>query len=151
MSYSLAYTQAIAVMTSIGAQNTLRKIDWVSAASLAETLSMPKPTVVSIVTRLIVSGLLESREGRNGGVRLARNAGTISLLDVFEAIERKRPLFNTELPANPDRKQIVEARWRVIESFQNAEARMKEALAEVRLDSLFGCPTIRKETIRHGH
>lgn len=144
MSYSLAYTQAIAVMTSIGAQNNLRKIDWVSAASLAETLSIPKPTVVSIATRLIASGLLESREGKNGGVRLAREAGTISLLDVFEAIERKRPLFSTELPANPDRREIVEARWRVIKSFQNAEARMKEALAEVRLDSLFALPTIKK-------
>ena len=144
MSYSLSYTQAIAVMTSIGAQNKLRKIDWVSAAALAETLSIPKPTVVSIVTRLIASGLLESREGKNGGVRLAREAGTISLLDVFEAIERKRPLFSTELPANPDRREIVEARWRVIKSFQNAEAKMKEALAEVRLDSLFACPTVTK-------
>lgn len=144
MSYSLAYTQAIAVMTSIGAQNKLRKIDWVSAASLAETLSIPKPTVVSIMTRLIASGLLDSREGKNGGVRLAKDAGTISLLDVFEAIERKRPLFCTELPANPDRKEIVEARWRVIKSFQNAEAKMKEALAEVKLDSLFGCPTVTK-------
>ncbi len=142
MGYSLAYTKAIAVMTSIGAQNKLRKIDWVSAAALAETLSMPKPTVVSIVTRLIASGLLESREGKNGGVRLAKDAGTISLLDIFEAIERKRPLFNTELPANPSRKEIVEARWRVIKSFQKAEAKMKQALAEVRLDSLFGCPTI---------
>lgn len=144
MSYSLAYTQAIAIMTSIGAQNKLRKIDWVSAASLAETLSIPKPTVVNIVTRLIASGLLESREGKNGGVRLAKDAGTVSLLDVFEAIERKRPLFSTELPANPDRKEIVEARWRVIKSFQNAEAKMKEALAEVRLDSLFGCPDCTK-------
>ncbi len=148
MSYSLAYTQAIAVMTSIGAQNKLRKIDWISAASLAETLSVPKPTVVSIVTRLIASGLLESREGKNGGVRLAKDAGTISLLDIFEAIERRRPLFNTELPANPARKEIVEARWRVIQSFQNAEVKMKEALAEVRLASLFGCPTLMNKNAR---
>jgi Rrf2 family protein len=142
MSYSLAYTQAIALMISIGAQNAIKKIEWVSASSLVETLSIPRPTVVSIVTRLIASGLLESREGKNGGVRLKTTAATISLLDIFEAVERKRPLFNTDLPVNSERNEIVEARRRVIMSFHAAEAKMKEALAEVKLDSLFGCPAV---------
>jgi Rrf2 family protein len=132
----LAFTQAIALMISIGAQNRIKQIEWVSAANLAELLSIPRPTVVNIITRLLASGLLESKEGNKGGVRLAKAAADVTLLDIFEAIERKRPLFRTDLAV---KNESNEARRKVMENFQTAEDKMKQALAGVRLDSLFGC------------
>src|SRR4030042_1785837 len=143
MSYAPAYTQSIALMVSIGAQALLRNIVWVPASSLAETLGIPRPTVVNILSRLVAAGLLETREGKSGGVRLVRDAGSISLSDVFEAVERRRPLFNTDLPADPSRTEIMEARRLVMESFAKAEAKMKDELAGVALDTLFGLPRAR--------
>jgi Rrf2 family protein len=139
MSYSLAFTQAIALMISIGAQNQIKQIEWVSAANLAELLSIPRPTVVNILTRLLASGLLESKEGNKGGVRLAKASADLTLLDIFEAIERKRPLFRTDMAVTNKSNEAREARRKVVESFQAAEDKMKQALAGVQLNSLFGC------------
>src|SRR4030042_89732 len=117
MSYAPAYTQSIALMVSIGAQALLRNIVWVPASSLAETLGIPRPTVVNILSRLVAAGLLESREGKSGGVRVARHPGATNLRAVLGAVERRRPLFNTDLPADPSRTEIMEARRLVMESF----------------------------------
>ncbi|MBN2352333.1 MAG: Rrf2 family transcriptional regulator [Spirochaetales bacterium] len=138
MSYSLAYTQSIAVLICVGARNELLRIERVPAAYLAETLGIPRSTVVGILTRLVAAGLLESREGKKGGVRLTRPAKAITLLDVFDAIERKRPLFSSDLPADPDRKEIVEARRRVLECFAAAEAAVRKTLSSVTINTLFG-------------
>ena len=139
MSYSLAYTQAIALMISIGAQNLFKGMEWVSAGFLSESLSVPRPTVVNILSRLLAAGLLESKEGNRGGVCLGRPAERITLLDIFEAIERKRPLFRLDMTVRNDTDEVRASRHKVAESFEAAETNMRNTLAEVRLDSLFSC------------
>jgi Rrf2 family protein len=134
MSYSPAYTQAIAITVSISAQNILRDIQWVSAASLSETLGIPKPTVVNITSRLVSAGLLESKEGKNGGLRFCKSPSQVNLLHIMEAIERKRSLFHTDLAAKANRPEINDARRIVLSCFQSAEKSMKHALAEVTID-----------------
>jgi len=58
-------------------------------------LSIPKPTQSVIFNNLIRTGILESKEGINGGVRFAKNAGQITLLDILIAIENQKSLFQT--------------------------------------------------------
>jgi Rrf2 family protein len=126
-------------MISVGAQIRIKQAEWVSAAYLAESLSIPRPTVANILSRLLAAGLLESKEGNKGGVRLAKAAETVSLLNIFEAIERKRPLFRTDMAVGNENNESREARRKVMESFRAAEEQMKQALAGVQLSSLFGC------------
>ena len=48
----------------------------------------------------IRAGIIESREGANGGVRLALAPEKITIRDIFAAIEQERPLFQTNIRLN---------------------------------------------------
>jgi Rrf2 family transcriptional regulator, iron-sulfur cluster assembly transcription factor len=54
---------------------------------IAEKRVLPAPFVRRVVARLAAAGLLRTRRGSRGGVRLARPPGAISLLDVVRAME----------------------------------------------------------------
>jgi Rrf2 family protein len=56
-------------------------------ATIAERRLLPQPFVRRIVGRLAASGLIETVRGAGGGIRLARPAAEISLLDVVRALE----------------------------------------------------------------
>jgi FeS assembly SUF system regulator len=58
-----------------------------SAAELAECAKLETPTVSKVLKPLAHAGLVESFRGTNGGYRLARPPGKISLIEVVEAIE----------------------------------------------------------------
>lgn len=58
-----------------------------SAALLSEALGLPLPTVAKLLKRLTQAELLVSERGGKGGYRLARNAASISLVDVITAID----------------------------------------------------------------
>jgi len=45
-----------------------------------------------VLRQLASAGLIEAREGRGGGYRLARPAGTITLAEVYRAMEPAGPL-----------------------------------------------------------
>jgi Rrf2 family protein len=64
-----------------------------SARDLADFQGISPSYVAKIFTALEKAGLLTSEEGRQGGFRLARPAGKISALDVVQAIEGDKPLF----------------------------------------------------------
>jgi Rrf2 family protein len=139
MSYSLAFTQAVAVMISIGAGNLFKDIEWVSAAVLSASLAMPRPTVANILGKLLAAGLVESKEGNRGGVRLAVQSSHITLLDIFDAIESKKPLFRTDIALHAKGTEVEAATRKVAVSFLKAEMKMKEELKKIKLDALFGC------------
>ena len=61
--------------------------DRVSARTLGDLADVTYPFARSIVTELAAAGLLDARRGPSGGVRLARPASQITLLDVVVAIE----------------------------------------------------------------
>lgn len=54
---------------------------------IAEAQDMPRTYLSKIVRRLTIAGLVRSRRGANGGLLLARSAGSITLKDVIEAVE----------------------------------------------------------------
>lgn len=57
------------------------------ARELSEHLDVPVRVLTNILNRLTHCGLVESERGVNGGYRLARPPGEITLLDVIDAIE----------------------------------------------------------------
>lgn len=58
-----------------------------SATELAAETGIPLPTAQKLVSLLTRAGLLKSVRGQGGGIKLARPAAAISLVDIIEAIE----------------------------------------------------------------
>ena len=58
-----------------------------SCQAIAERQGIPVAFLTKICARLAAQGLLQSQRGVNGGVRLARPAHDITLLQVVEAID----------------------------------------------------------------
>jgi Rrf2 family protein len=58
------------------------------SASLAERIDAPPNYLGKLLQNLAREGLVESRKGSSGGFRLARDPGTIRLIDVLEPIEQ---------------------------------------------------------------
>ena len=137
MSYSLAFTQAIALSLRIGSRTALMNVEYVSAKELSETLSIPRPTVVSIVSKLVNAGIVVTKEGINGGVRLNRNPDKITLYDVFEAIESNKPMFRRDLSVNINKEDLDVVSLKIGAIFDQAEESMKGELKKVLLSDLF--------------
>src|SRR4051794_29869002 len=95
MTYSLAFSQSLYIVLIIAAKVKMRQYDFVPAQRISEMLGMSPASVAAILRRLHHAGLIETREGANGGVRLALPPSQISVLDIFTAIEQERPLFQT--------------------------------------------------------
>ena len=56
-------------------------------ATIAAQQQIPLPFLAKIVSQLVVRGILEATRGASGGVSLARQADTITMLEVIEAID----------------------------------------------------------------
>lgn len=59
----------------------------VTIADIAARRLLPDPFVRRVLRRLVAVGILATSRGKGGGVRLARPASAISLLDVVTAME----------------------------------------------------------------
>lgn len=57
------------------------------APKLSEQTQIPMPTTQKLVSLLARAGLLVASRGSGGGVRLARPAAAISLVEIIEAVE----------------------------------------------------------------
>jgi Rrf2 family protein len=58
-----------------------------STQEIAERQNIPGPFLAKIVSQLALSGLVTTYRGAGGGVRLARPASEISLLQVIESLD----------------------------------------------------------------
>jgi Rrf2 family protein len=64
-----------------------------SARDLADLQGVPVEYVAKLFTKLQKAGLVAATEGVGGGFRLARDARSISVLDVVVAIDGEKSLF----------------------------------------------------------
>jgi len=65
----------------------LKENELLATSVIAEDENIPLPFLAKIVSQLSVKGILDAMRGASGGVRLARPAAEISLLEVIEAID----------------------------------------------------------------
>jgi Rrf2 family protein len=89
-----------------------------------------------IIRYLNRAGLVETREGAKGGIRQARPPETITLYDIFKAIEQERPLFQTALRPRVTGTRPTRAQHAIVSALQGAEQAMHEALRQTTLAEL---------------
>ncbi|MCF8364783.1 MAG: Rrf2 family transcriptional regulator [Bacteroidales bacterium] len=136
MAYSLSFSKSILVLAFISDKIRRGETEYISTKVMSDLLNIPKPTLSLIFNNLIRAGILESKEGINGGVRFAKDAEQITLLDILMAIENKKPLFQTsfELKVNSQRPESLKNA--VINSLNNAENVMKATLSDTTLKDI---------------
>ena len=109
------------------------------ASELATLAHLEPPTVSKLLKLLAASGLVESRRGSKGGYRLARNAKSISVLDIVVALEG--PMGMTECSASKGACDH-EVHCQVQHNWQRISRLIASSLAEVSLaDMLPAGPT----------
>lgn len=136
MSYPLGVWQAMLASVYVADKVGRGDFDFVPTSRLAEDLDIPAPSLARLLRSMNRAGLIETREGSRGGVRLAVPADQISLLDIVEAIDQSSPLFRTDSTpavtgATPTRRQRALRR-----ALGEAEAAMRSTLQEVTIESI---------------
>ena len=136
MAYSLSYSKSILVLAFISDKIRRGETEFISTKVISELLNIPKPTLAVIFNNLIRAGILESKEGINGGVRFARNPDQITLLDILTAIENQKPLFqiNFEIKAKSKRPESILNALNA--SLTGAEEAMKAKLKKTTLKDI---------------
>lgn len=136
MAYSLSYSKAILVLAFISDKIRRGETEYISTKVISELLNIPKPTLAVIFNNLIRAGILESKEGINGGVRFAKNSEQITLLDILIAIENQKTLFQTSFDLNVKSKRPDSLKNAVVISLNNVEEVMKTALSKTTLKDI---------------
>lgn len=57
------------------------------AENISNKLNIPKEFISKILQSLTASGIVESKKGKSGGFKLAKNSSHIKLIDIVEAID----------------------------------------------------------------
>lgn len=109
---------------------------WVSSPALAGSVRTNPVVIRRLLIRLRRSGLIRAQTGKSGGVQLARRPESITLLDIFRAVEGGSPFV---LPDKPENKACeVSCAMKSLLSTVLAETdrAMSNSLEKVRLSDL---------------
>jgi len=136
VAYSLSFSKSILVLAFISDKIRRGETEYISTKVMSEVLNIPKPTLSVIFNSLIRAGILESKEGINGGVRFAKNAEKITLLDILNAIENQKSLFQTSFELNVKSKRPEALKKAVTGALNNVEEGMKTALNKTTLKDI---------------
>ena len=129
MSYSLSFSKAVLVVIFVADKMRQGQFEFLSAAKISEVLNIPKPTLVKILQSLSAEGIIETKEGKMGGVRLMKDPQKISVLDIQNAVEKGKSLFHTSYNIMAEGKRPNIAQKSVTSVFDAAERQLKNALA----------------------
>jgi Rrf2 family protein len=136
MSYSLTYSQAILVIVFVADKIRQAHFEHVPTRAIAESLGIPPATTAKILQALGRAGIIETREGVKGGVRLAKAAKAISLGDVLAAMEQQRPLFQTHMHVRAKGERPTRAQSAIRQALEGAEAAMYASLAKTSIQDI---------------
>jgi len=136
MSYSLAFSQAIMTVLFVGDKVEQGFFDFVPTKEISASLNIARPTAVKILGNLASAGIIETREGAKGGVRLAIAPADVTILDVFTAIETGKPLFRHDFDLRVTGDKPTRAQAAVLTVLNEAEEAMKSQLAQTTIAEL---------------
>jgi len=136
MSYSLAFSQSLFLVLYVASKVEHGTYEFTPTQKISQDLNIPSSTAGMLLRRLIRAGIIESREGANGGVRLAQTPDHISVLDIFSAIEQERPLFQTNIRLNVSGDKVTRVNRQILQVLGDAEAAMKHSLEGVTIRDL---------------
>jgi FeS assembly SUF system regulator len=94
-----------------------------TAKSLAELTHIPLPTVTKILKQLTHSGLIQSKQGSQGGYKLVGTPQDVSLAQILHAMGNKIDVIECSVPGLCSRESFCQPRshWQAIaHGLQNA-------------------------------
>lgn len=130
MSYSLSFSKAILVVIFISDKIRQGQYEFLSTKTISEILNIPKPTLVKILQNLSAAGLIETKEGKSGGIRLQKQPSEITILDILKATESGKPLFQTNFNILAEGKRPDNAQKSISSLLLSAEEQMHLTLAK---------------------
>ena len=130
MSYSLSFTKSILVVIFISDKIRQKQFEFLSTADISKYLSIPKPTLVKILQNLNVAGIIETKEGKSGGIRLMKDPDKITILEILNAMEKGKPLFQTNYNILANAKRPNNAQKSIKSVLANAENTLKNELSK---------------------
>ena len=136
MSYSLSFTKSILVVIFIADKIRQKQFEFLSTADISKYLSIPKPTLVKIMQGLNAAGIIETKEGKSGGIRLLQDPNKITVLDILEATEKGKPLFHSDVNILAEGKRPDNARKSIRQILGEAENQMKNSLGQKTIGSI---------------
>jgi len=136
MSYSLSFSQAIVTVIFVGDKVEQGFYDFVPTKELSEALNIARPTAVKILGNLAGAGIIETREGAKGGVRLALPPAEVTILDIFQAIESGKAMFRHDFELGVTGEKPTRAQGAILNILNEAEAAMHNRLAQTTIADL---------------
>jgi Rrf2 family protein len=130
MSYSLSFSKSILVVIFVADKMRQGQFQYLSTAYISEILDIPKPTLVKIFQSLHAENIIETKEGKQGGIRLLKDPAQITILDIFQAIEKGKPLFQSSFNILAKGKRPDAAQVTIQNLFAESESQMKRVLAQ---------------------
>lgn len=131
MSYSLAFTQSLFMVLYVAGKVEQGLYDFIPTQQISQDLNIPPSTAGMILRRLNRAGLIETREGASGGVRLALPPEEVTLLNIFMAIEQEHPMFQTNFQLRVTGEKPTKIQQTIFQLLGTAEAAMKQNLEAV--------------------
>jgi len=130
MSYSLSFTKSILVVIFISDKIRQKQFEFLSTADISKYLSIPKPTLVKILQSLNIANIIETKEGKQGGIRLMKDPSKITVLEILEAMEKGKPLFQTSFNILAEGKRPNNAQKSIKNILTDAENELKNELSK---------------------
>jgi Rrf2 family protein len=128
--------QAICILIMLATQIDQRPI---KSTILSKRLSVSDSYLKKVMRSLVVSGLVDSESGKDGGFKLSLTPEEITMLHIYEAIEGTHSFVR---PTNLAEKvflraeKIKDKKKEVLAVFFDAEQQFKARLQKYTLDSL---------------
>ena len=136
MAYSSSFSKSILVVIFISDKIRQGQFEFLSTKVISEILHIPKPTLVKILNSLSQADLIETKEGKQGGIRLLKQPSEITILDILESVERGKKLFNTSFDILAKGQRPDNAQKSVSSILQKAENEMKKSLSEKTIEEI---------------
>ncbi len=130
MSYSLSFTKSILVVIFISDKIRQNQFEFLSTADISKYLSIPKPTLVKILQHLNMANIIETKEGKQGGIRLMKDPAEITVLEIFEAMEKGKALFQTSFNILAEGKRPTNAQVSIKNILTDAENKLRSELSK---------------------
>jgi Rrf2 family protein len=108
----------------------------ISSRRLAESVRTNPVVIRRLLVQLGKAGLVESRVGKSGGVRLARQAGSITLLDIYRAVEGGSPFVVPDKPENKSCEVSCSMKHLLATVLAETDRAMSKSLEKVRVSDL---------------
>jgi len=136
MSYSLSFTKSILVVIFIADKIRQKQFDFLSTADISKYLSIPKPTLVKILQGLNAANIIETKEGKQGGIRLIKQPSEITVLEILTAMEKGKPLFQTSFNILAEGKRPNNAQKAIRNILAKAENQLKNELSKKTIEEI---------------